>query len=170
MSKIVINKARLSFPSLFQKAKFNNVEGKYEATFLIPKSDKETKEKIDKLIEQVQKDGNVKVPKDKVCIKDGDDFEYDGYAGHWVFKGSSKKKPKTVDRNKDELTEEDDKLYGGCYVRAVVDVWAQNNQYGKRVNGNLYAVQFLEHGEPFGDSGVDVDEYFDDLDDLDDVI
>jgi hypothetical protein len=33
----------------------------------------------------------------------------------------------------------------------VIELWAQNNNYGKRINANLLGVQFLKDDEPFAD-------------------
>jgi len=52
------------------------------------------------------------------------------------------------------LTENDNRIYAGCYVNAIVVLWAQNNNYGKRINANLLGVQFVADGSPFGDGGT----------------
>jgi hypothetical protein len=167
MATVTIKNGRLSFPSLFKKSEFNGVAGKYEATILFPKSDKETYDKIMKLIEDCKTANKLgKVPSDKLFIKDGDEIEYDGYAGMWAVKGSNNKRPTVVDRDKSPLTEEDEKLYAGCYVNAILEPWGQNNQFGKRVNANILGVQFVKDGEPFGDGGTKVsDDDFEDFED-----
>jgi len=38
-------------------------------------------------------------------------------------------------------------------------LWAQNNQYGKRINAQLDGVQFVRDGDPFGDGAVGVDAF-----------
>ena len=63
------------------------------------------------------------------------------------------------------LTEDDNKLYPGCYVNVVITLWAQNNKFGKRINANLLAVQFVKDGNPFGEARVDVGSIFDDIED-----
>ena len=76
MDKIQIKNVRLSYPSLFRKAVFENEETKYEGTFIIPKSDKKTKARLDKAIEEALKEAKLKRPKDdNVCLKDGDEAE-----------------------------------------------------------------------------------------------
>jgi hypothetical protein len=48
----------------------------------------------------------------------------------------------------------------------MLQVWIQDNDHGKRVNANLKAVQFYEHGEAFstsapiarGDAFTDIEE------------
>jgi len=51
--------------------------------------------------------------------------------------------------------EENGKPYAGCYVNMSIRLWAQDNQFGKRVNAQLRAVQFVKDGEAFGDKPVD---------------
>ena len=154
MSKIILNNVRLSFPSLFRKAVFNGEETKFEATFLIDKATQGAKIKeIKAAIDAAIKDGlkGAKLPADKICLKDGDDIDYAGYAGCMSIKASANKRPIVIDRDKSPLTEDDNKLYAGCYVNASLELWVQNNQYGKRINCNLLGVQFMKDGEPFAD-------------------
>jgi len=154
MTKIILKDVRLSFPSLFHKAVFNGEETKFEATLLINKAThgpkiKEIKAAIDTMIKENLK--GAKLPPDKICLKDGDDIEYAGYAGNMSLKASSTKRPIVIDRDKSPLTEDDNKFYAGCYVNASLELWVQNNQYGKRINCNLLGVQFHKDGEPFAD-------------------
>lgn len=166
---MMIKNVRLSFPSLFERAVFDGQEGKYEATVLIDKEDKKTKKLLDKAIAEAIAEANIKVASDKRCLKDGDDSEYDGYEGNWSLKAANSKRPTVLNRDKTPLTSDDEVLYAGCYVNIVIDLWIQNNKFGKRVNANLYGVQFVKDGEPFGMGPIDVTDDFDDLEDgLDD--
>ena len=165
MATVKIPNARLSFPSLFKKSSFDgSTDGKYEATLLFPKSDTKTYKAVINAIEACKKDNKIKVGADKVFIKDGDDIEYDGYAGHWAVKASNNKRPTVINRDKTALVEEDEVIYAGCYVNAIIEPWGQNNTYGKRVNSNLLGIQFVKDGAPFGDGGKVASE--DDFDDL----
>jgi hypothetical protein len=172
MAKVILRNVRLSFPELFKKGSFNGEETKYGATFLLNKEEHadtiaEIKTQIAELIKTNLK--GAKVPADKLCLRDGDEVEYDGYAGCFSLKASTKKRPIVVNKDKTPLVEEDGKPYGGCYVNATVDFWVQNNAYGKRVNSTLLAVQFFKDGEPFADGAVgDVNDFdmFDDDDDM----
>jgi len=170
--KIKLTNVRLSFPSLFSKAKFNDVETKFEATFLLHKEQqadliKKLESSIDKIAAEHFKG---KVPKGlKLCIADGDEKDYDGYENHMSFKAASNKRPTLIDRDKTPLAEEDGVLYAGCYVNAIVDFWVQDNQYGKRVNSNLLGVQFFKDGDEFGAGDTtDVASDFDAFDDFED--
>ena len=172
MSKIILKNVRISFPSLFKKGSFNGEETKYEATFLLNKEEHadsiaEIKAQIADLVKVNLK--GAKVPADKLCLRDGDEVEYDGYAGCYSIKCSTKKRPIVIDRDRSPLTEDDGKPYGGCYVNASIDLWVQNNAYGKRVNSTLLAVQFAKDGTPFSDGSTGDVNDFDMLDSDDDM-
>lgn len=154
MAKIKLHNVRLSFPSLFRKAVFSGEETKFEATFLLDKDTQADKiAEIDTLIKGMIKDAlkGAKLPADKVCLRDGDEVDYAGYAGHMSIKASTAKRPLVLDRDRSPLTEDDNRLYAGCYVNAMIELWVQNNQWGKRINANLLGVQFFKDGEPFSD-------------------
>lgn len=154
MAKIKLDNVRISFPSLFRKAVFNGDETKFEGTFLISKKDGKSKiDEIEAAIKALLKEElkGTKLPPDKICFKDGDNIEYAGYAGNMSIKASSTKRPIIIDRDKSPLTEDDNRIYAGCRVNAVIELWAQNNNYGKRINANLLGVQFLKDDEPFAD-------------------
>jgi hypothetical protein len=171
MAKIKIKNARLSFPSLFQHATFDGTStDKYEATFILDKVEhadliKQLQAQIDGHIKDLKK----KLPADKICLKDGDELERPEFEGKMTIKASTKKRPLVIDRDKSPITEDDNKVYAGCYVNGIISLWAQNNAYGKRVNAQLDGVQFCQDGEPFGDGAVSVDEFdaFGDEDDED---
>lgn len=169
--KIQLKGVRISFPSLFQRENFEGKEGKYAATFLIPKDDVKTKKKLDRMIEEKLAEAKamgIKIKKENICLKDGDDSEYDGYADHWSIKASNKKRPTVIDKNKDPIAEDDEIIEAGDYGNAIIDFWIQNNKYGKKLNANLYGFQFMEKGEPLGAGPIDVTDDFEDHSDSDD--
>ncbi len=165
--KVMLKNVRLSFPSLFNTEVYAGEDtGKYAATFLIPKSDKNTVKAIESACEQALKDKyGDKIPKGfKMPLVDGDDKEYDGYEGCYSIKASTKKRPTLVNRDKTPILPEDGILYGGCYVNASIDIWIMDNQYGKKVLASLNAIQFVKDGEAFGNASNGADD-FEDLDD-----
>jgi len=174
MAKIKLNNVRLSFPSLYRKAVFGGEETKYEATFLIDKVTgaakiAEIEAAIDAVVKEKHK-GKKPAP-DKLCLKDGNEIDYDGYDGCMSIKASSSKRPLVIGTDRAPLTEDDGKPYAGCYVNAIVELWGQDNQYGKRVNANLLAVQFVKDGAPFGDGVTASIDDFEELDaEMDDFI
>lgn len=159
---IKIAAARLSFPSLFNMATFGGEStGKYEATFILDKKEhavliKELQAAIEKLSKDELKG---KVPADKLCLKDGDETERAEFAGKFTIKASTKKRPLVINRDKSPIAETDNVIYAGCYVNGLISLWAQNNQYGKRINAQLDGIQFMRDGEPFGDGSIGVDAF-----------
>lgn len=171
MAKIKLQNVRLSFPSLFRKATFEGTETKYEATFLLHKEDHadviaEIKKQIAAGIKENLK--GAKVASDKIALKDGDESGRDEYAGHYTLKAANGKRPKVIGRDKSPLAEDDDVIYSGCYVNAVVDPWYQSNAYGKRVNFNLLGVQFFKDGDAFESGSVADDDDFEEFEGDDD--
>lgn len=174
MAHFTLKNVRLSFPHVFEKASYNGQETKYEATLLIPKNNdqletvkKHTKEALLEKFTTADK-----IPKGitkgvRNCLRDGDDQEYDGYAGHMSFKASNNNRPRTLGRDKKPIQPESGLLYAGCYVDAIVEIWVQNNQYGARINANLLALRHREDGEAFGAGGIPdgVEDDFEDLED-----
>jgi|TARA_B110000914_G_scaffold141686_1_gene124037 hypothetical protein len=163
--KIKLNNVRLSFPSIFNKSEFNGQVGKFEATFLM---NKESQAKmiadVEAQISLIQKDNKAKVSPDKICLKDGEFVDYDGYAGCMSIKAGSNRRPTVLGRDKAPVVEEDNIVYAGCYVNAVIELWFQDNSYGKRVNCNLLGIQFAKDGDTFGAGDTDVSDDFDTID------
>jgi hypothetical protein len=158
---------RLSFPALFKPRAFSaEQEPKFSAAFLMPKTGDANKnaeyceQAVKEVIRMAFKGRSPGA--DKLCFKDGaTKAEVEGYGPEIMFlSSSSAKKIPVVDVDLAPLDEADGKPYAGCYVNATVRLWAQDNKWGKRVNGQLRTVQFLKDGEPFGDAGVDVEEEF----------
>lgn len=170
--KVTLKNVRLSFPALFHKAKFEGQETKFEATFLLDKEDHaETIDMLKKAInEKIKNDlKGAKLGADKLCLRDGDEASYDGYAGCMSLKASNQTRPLIIDRDKTPLAEEDGKPYGGCYVNAMVELWAQSNAYGKRINAKLLGVQFYKDGEAFSSGNKASADDFESFDSEEDV-
>ena len=172
---IKLKNVRIAFPHLFKRNdKFCNPgEGKFEATFLLHKErDADLIKSIqDEIKSRIKNDLKQKsLPSDKICLRDGDDSDRAEFAGHWTLKAANTRRPTVVDRKRNPLAEEDGAIYGGCWVNGMVDLWNQNNEYGKRINCNLLGVQFFKDGEPFGDSVTACADDFDMFDDDDEDI
>ena len=168
--KITLKNVRLSFPDLFEPRPFKPGDvPKYKATLLVPKGSDQAKA-VDAAIAAVAKEkwpktwekvlASIKGNANKFCWQDGDTKTYDGYEGMMAFSAGNKARPTIIDRNKDPLTKDDGKPYAGCYVNATIRLWAQDNQYGKRINAQLRAVQYVKDGAAFGEGSVDVNKEF----------
>ncbi|QTP33511.1 hypothetical protein B7759_02105 [Burkholderia glumae] len=180
MAIVQLKVARLSFPDLFEAVQF---EGQgpfsYRAAFLQPEdqpvflqqADKSWKQTtMAKVIEAVAADAwKSKAPAilktlegnpQKYCWYDGNSKSYDGYEDNFVLsasRGQDKGRPVVIDADKTPLSEKDGKPYAGCYVNATVEVWAQDNKFGKGIRATLRGVQFVKDGDAFS-AGTPVDE------------
>lgn len=179
----------LSFAELFDPADDRKndagelITGQYKCNGLMKKGTPETAAntaKIKAAAEQVKlakyhsADKFPKYKPDKVCLRDGDQENWEGYADHLYISCNSPEQPVLRDRVKGqdgkwvELTKANGgmkKLYAGAKVNMIVRVWAQDNTYGKRINAEIKAVQFVAHGTPFsGRAPIDADDAFDEDD------
>jgi hypothetical protein len=171
--KIKLSNVRVAFPQFFE-AKTVNGEGKpaFSASFLIEPTDPQIKA-INAAIDQVAKDkwgakadAVLKQMRatDKVALHDGDlKAQYSGFEGMFYVSARSAVRPLVIDRDKSPLVEADGKPYAGCYVNASVELWAQDNNYGKRINASLGGVQFLRDGDAFAGGAPASEDEFDDI-------
>ena len=86
----------------------------------------------------------------KGVVQNGDTQNSDGFAGMSFVSARSEARPTVVNRDRSPLTMQDGVVYSGCYGIAIVQVWAQDNQYGKRINAQLTGFQFVKDGDSFG--------------------
>lgn len=170
---IISISGRLSFPALFEaKSMDAGSKPKFSATFLMDKkkdaaSIKKIQARIDALIAEKWK--GKKPAGLKVSLHDGSEKEdKEGYGPDVMYiNANSDKRPVVVDRDKTPLTSADNKPYAGCYVNGSIQIWVQDNQFGKRINASLRAVQFVKDGEPFGGgTPVDAESELPDVDDV----
>ena len=163
--KIQLNDVRLSFANALFEAQQVQGQGekKFSASFLFPPSHpgaaaiKEGFKKIatEKWGAKAAETFAALKAGDKLCLHDGDAKPaYEGYKGMLFVNASNKIKPLVIDGNKSPLDASSGKPYSGCYVNAVIELWPQDNRYGKRINASLLGVQFLRDGERLAGGGV----------------
>ena len=171
--KLKLTNVRLAFPALFE-AKTVNGEGepRFSASFLLdPKhADVAT---LRQAIEAVGREKwgakwpNVKKEletKDRTCLHDGDaKADYAGFPGMLYVSAGNRTRPGLFDRDKTPLVQADGRPYAGCYVNASIELWAQDNNYGKRINASLRGVQFLRDGDAFAGGGAASEDEFDEI-------
>lgn len=158
MSIHTLKNIRLSFDHLHQPQVQPDGKKSYGASFIFPASHP-AKVEIDAAIKQVAKDKwgakadaelKALTAAGRVCLRDGDSKVYDGYPGNWFISASSKTRPQVIDKDTSPLDASSGRPYGGCYVVASIEVWAQDNAFGKRINATLRWVQFMRDGDAFG--------------------
>jgi len=169
--KLLLRDVRLAFPNLWKAtAPKGGGEEAFSASFLLTADHKQLPE-IKKALAAVASEKwgakSVAVYKaleaaDKTCLHNGDSkAEYDGFEGNLYISSRAKIRPSVFDGQRSPLTEADGKPYSGCYVNASIELWAQDNSYGKRINAQLRGVQFLRDGDAFAGGGkaADADEF-----------
>ena len=162
---VKLNNVRLSFPALWQARTGPDANSKpsFQAAFILDKKDNAKDiETVRATIAAIGKESfKGKLPP-KVCLREGTEKgDVDGYGeGVMFINARSDKRPHVVGRKLEVLTEDDGKPYAGCYVNATIRLWAQDNQYGKRINAQLRAVQYVKDGAAFGEGSVDVNKEF----------
>lgn len=154
---IQLRNVRVSFPHLFTRPIVQGEEGKCGATLLLdPKvaADQASIESIRAAITEISREQfkGKTLPDDKVCLRDGDQKGRDEYSGYWVMSANHRDRPIVIDSTgRGRVTEErDSPIYAGCRVNARVRLWGQDNQYGKRVNAELVAIQFASDDGSLG--------------------
>lgn len=168
--------ARLSWNDLFEPTDFQgNKIYQYRATFLIEpgsESDKAIKDAIKQVATEKWKDKAPGILKGMVnnkqvcCYIEGDVTGRSENEGMMVLTSTRPKedgRPDVRDRNASPLVEDDGKPYSGCYVMGIVDIWPQDNKFGKGVRAALAGVQFVKDGPAFKKSVKAKDDDFEDL-------
>lgn len=171
---VKLNSVRLAFPNLFRPKPVQGSDPKYSASFLIdPKAQKALVAELEEAMEQVAEakwgdkaEGILKTLKkqDRVFLRDGNDkSQYVGFEGMLYAAATNDTRPLVVDAKRNELSQADGKPYAGCYVNTSIEIWAQDNDFGKRINASLRGVQFAKDGDAFSGSAPASAEEFDDL-------
>ena len=155
--RLMLKNVRLAFPALFEPSSYGEGDPAFSATLIMDPAQAEV---VDKAIAGVARDkwgakadAQLKALRaaGKVALRDGDEkADYDGFEGMMFIAARSKTRPTVVDGQRQPLTQGDGRIYAGCYVNASLEVWAQDNAYGKRINCTLRGVQFVRDGEAFG--------------------
>ncbi len=163
---------RLSYAHLFKPYAYQQgQEEKYSTTILVPKTDAETKQRIDTAIQAAkqagisEKWGGQQPPKLAVPVYDGDGVRpSDGMPfgtecrGCWVFTASSRQPISVVDQNIQPILDQS-QVYSGMYARVSITFFPYNSNGKKGVGCGLNAVQKVSDGEPLG-GGISAKEAF----------
>jgi len=175
--KIKLASVRIAFPKLFVPEQVNG-EGKtkYGACFAIVPGSPNAKALAAGIREVAKAKWGDKAPgifkvlteQERLCYQEKDktntDGEvFDGFEGLHFLNTSSDARPLVIDRDKTPLTERDGRPYAGCYVMASIELWAQDNKHGKRINATLRGVQFDKDGDAFTGGRLATTDEFDDL-------
>ena len=152
---------RWSYANVWEPKSINGGTPKYSVSLLIPKSDTETLEKIDKAIKAAYAEGQAKLKGNgksvpplevlKTPLRDGDTERPDdeAYAGHYFVNANNTSAPGIVDA-KCQKIEVRSEVYSGVYGRASISFYAFNSSGNKGIACSLNNLQKIRDGEPLG--------------------
>lgn len=166
IGEVMLLEVRVSFTEVYERGKDTvneegeTVPGKFKSNGLMEKGTRRGEANKALIVAAC---GRVKAAKwganppklkpEKVCLRDGDLEDYDGYANNWFIVASDKNQPVLITKHKDSkgnwIPAKEGQIYSGCYCNMLVNIWAQDNKFGKRLNASLRALQFVRDGEAF---------------------
>ena len=178
-NKVVTGECILSYPSLFEMSAYNDDPDKmsYNAQFIYEvgsDTEKALREAHDNAVETFKSTHGGKAPKEEYPLirEDEDADDGDVLFGKLFTKAKSFFPVSVIDQGKRKIEADDERIYAGAIVRAVLEIRAWEFGKGKNpksgVSAYLKAVQLVRDGERLGGgSGVELfDELFDGADDF----
>lgn len=160
--KFTTPEGRLSYPALFKPRGPEEYDpGKFVATILIPKKNRETLKPIEDAIKAMTLEiWGPKAPKFKFpAITDGDEKEDPNYHGNIALTAKTTLKPALYKPSRGEYVkvETQDDMYPGCWVKLSVHLHpygpgapkAKPAQKFIGISLSLNAVVFIRHDDPF---------------------
>jgi hypothetical protein len=167
MAIVKINNVRVAFLNVFEAEAFagDDATKRFQSTLIIPPDHPSIASIKSAIIEVATEKWKDKVrtivpllrDKQKLCYSESEyrnkeGLAYSGFEGMFWLRASRREdqgRPLVLDANKSPLTERDGRPYSGCYCNVHVDIWAQDNKWGQRVNATLVGVQFVRDGDAF---------------------
>ena len=169
----------LAFPALAEPQSFGEGEPAYGAKFPIkPNSEQQKaieaailaeakeqwKDKADSVISMLAEDNKLCFTK-KVYRSKKTGEPYQGFDGmHYLSTRNAKTQPTVFNQYGEEVTgkgEIERQAFSGAVVNASIEIWAQDNKWGRRINCSLRGVMLTGEGENFdgGSSPASADEF-----------
>ena len=167
-TRIMLKNVVLAFPALAEPQAFGEGEPAYGAKFPIdPNSEqqkaieaamlaeaKETwKDKADSVLKMLAEDNKLAFVK-KVYRSKKTGEAYQGFDGkHYLSDRNAKTQPTVFNQYGEEVSGKGDierQAFSGAVVNASIEIWAQDNKWGRRINCSLRGVMLTGEGENFG--------------------
>lgn len=167
---ILVKEVRFSYPHVLVPKGGTGRDGKpiTPAFSIAGLMDKKThipaKNLLKEVIDGILKEHKVAdIKADSKFLRDGNQSGKEAYKGHFTVSArETQDRPPSV-RAADGRTKlgvsDKEKVYGGCWGNMLIRPWWQDNEFGKRVNAGITAVQLLpKPGEAFGEGRMSEDE------------
>lgn len=175
--KVILKDCRAAFLNIWEAKSFEpGAKPKFNGSFLFAPNSPNAKI-METAVKQVATEAwgpkadevlaQIKGIPNKFCYRNGNSKpEYEGYPGNLFVGASNATRPKIMDRDgKTPLIQADGRPYSGCQTHAILDIWAQDNKYGKGIQASLLGIQFVADGDAFAGGGTASEEDFEDLSD-----
>lgn len=167
LGKAQLNAVEVGFERFWKAHAFSDeAKKKYSLDLVIDMDDKANKKAVAKAIKEAEQEifgkTGLKYKEDRTAYREGDEIlTQDGeqisqYVGKMVVKAKNEKKVKFFDKDGEtELEEDDDKMYRGVIVNAIIRFYCIKD---KKKGGNglfciLEGVQYKKKGERIGGGG-----------------
>ncbi len=168
--QIMLKNKRQAFPALSKPQAIGDGDPAYGNRIIIDPDDPDVKV-LDAAMLKVAKDKwkddgeavfNLLKEDKKVCFVHGPYKNkktgkvYDGFEGKYYLgtrRPEGKGRPTCVDKYGNEIKDSSEierVLYSGCLVNQKVEIWAQDNSFGRRINCDVLGVMFAGDGPSFG--------------------
>lgn len=153
---MILKRVRIAYPHLFQPYAYQDGPNKkYEATFLIEKSDEETIAQIRRACSAAkEKKFAGKSVELSNPMRDGDEMNQEAFSGHWVIRAKSKPRedgsgrPGVVLPNLKQA--EPDDIQSGDFVNADIAAFGYDVSGNKGIAFALNNVQLVAKGDRIG--------------------
>lgn len=166
-----LDSVRLSYPFVGTMSDDEDDNGnptpKYRVTAMLPKATHQAAyDVLVKMCEQLAKDNESKVPKDKWFLQDGDDKEDENMHGHWLVSASDGRiRPIARDRSgvvMDNIREIDETFFPGSWAHVLIRPWffagvvkGSPKKYPKRISAGLSSLMHFKNDTRFGSGRID---------------
>ena len=152
---------RWSYANVWEPKSINGGTPKYSVSLIIPKSDKQTVEKIKAAIDVAYKEGESKLKGNgkavpalstlKTPLRDGDAERPDdpAYANAFFINANSATAPGIVDKTCQPILDRSE-VYSGVYGRASINFFSFNSNGNRGIACALNNLQKIRDGEPLG--------------------
>lgn len=167
MPQMTVKKVRGAFLAIFAPKAFGEQDPAYGGKFVVPKDHPQVKDLDAAMLAAAKEKWGEKGPailaklieEDRVCFhkktytnKNGDPV--DGFEDAYYISarngGDSPTKPSAFTAANVKLDEPAGLIYSGAFFDTSIDIYAQDNKYGRRINASLRGVRFADKGEAFG--------------------
>jgi hypothetical protein len=175
-TRVVTNEIRASYVHVAEPQSVNDGDKKYSMSVIIPKSDKDTIDLINKAIDQAITDGITKFggkrPNKavlKLPLRDGDvERDDEAYQDAYFINCNNKTAPQVVDAKRRPA--DPGIIYSGCYCKVSISFFAFSVNGNKGIAAGLGNIQFLRDGEPLGGGHISAADDFGEAEEDDDFL